>query len=66
MVNPCKLFKKVILVLHTAMIVSTFTYMILPSLPVFTQLTINSYFKMLIEFGTDLMIGFNKVGDLLI
>ena len=63
---PCKLYKKVILVLHAAVITSTFTYMSLPGLPVFAQQIANLYFKTLIEFGTELMISFNHVGDMLI
>ena len=66
MVTPCKLFKKVIFFLHAAIITSTFTYMSLPGLPVFAQQIANLYFKNLIELGTELMIKFNKVGDILI
>ena len=66
MVAPCKLYKKVIIVLHAAIITSTYMYMSLPGLPLCVQQTIKLYFRTLAEFGTELMIKFNQVGDLLI
>ena len=62
---PCKLFKKVIFVLHITVIASTFTYLLLPGLPIFAQQIAKSYFKTIIELGTELMISFNHVGDML-
>ena len=66
MVVPVKLYKKVIIVLHAAIITSTYMYIALPGLPLCVQPSIKFYFKTLAELGTDVMIKLNQVGDLLI
>ena len=63
---PIKLYKKVIFIIHAAISTSILTFMILPELPIFAQQIANLYFKKMIEFGTELMINFNHVGDMLI
>ena len=66
MVEPIKLYKKVIIVLHAAIILSTYMYIALPGLPLCIQSSIKFYFRTLAELGTDVMIKLNQVGDLMI
>ena len=66
MVEPIKLFKKVIIVLNAALVVSTYMYISLPGLPLCIQSSFKFYLRNLAEIGTDIMIKLNEGADLMI
>ena len=66
MVEPIRLYKKVILILHAAIVVSAYMYISLPGLPKGIQSCFNLYLRTLAEVGTQIMINLNKGGDMLI
>ena len=66
MVEPIKLYKKVIIVLHAALVVSTYMYISLPGLPLCIQSSFKLYLRTLAEIGTDIMINLNKGADMII
>ena len=63
---PIKLYKKVIFTVHAIISTTILTFMILPELPICVQQIANLCVKNMIEFGTNLMINFNHVGDMLV
>ena len=66
MVEPIKLYKKVIIVLHAALVVSTYMYISLPGLPVCIQSSFKLYLRALAKIGTHIMINLNKGADMII
>ena len=66
MVEPIKLFKNVIIVLHAALVVSTYMYIALPGLPLCIQSSFKLYLRTLAKIGTHIMIKLNQGADLMI